>query len=112
MSLVQRYDAFDAIGVEQVIGVDPADQITRGQPKPFVDRVGLTTVPLVYNHVNSISILVNDSHGVVCRATVNKNVFNIGVCLCQYRFDRGPDKTALIERRRYDRYLRAMSIHV
>lgn len=83
MSLIQGYDAFDTVGIQQIIGVDPADQVTRGQPKSFVDRVGLTMIALVYNHIDSVAVLVDDRHGVVGRAAVDEDVFDVGVCLCQ-----------------------------
>src|SRR5690606_6978803 len=83
---------------EQVIRVQPTQDVARCPGEALDQRIGLAVVGLALPVCEVVSVSFEDRHGLVSRPTVYDDVFQVRVVLFDKALDRGFDEPPLVER--------------
>jgi len=86
---------------QRIVRVEIAPNVTRGQPEAFIERVSMAAIGL--GNDLQMGIASQDVERLIRRATVDNNMFTIGVLLGKHTVDRGRNVMPLVERRGHDR---------
>src|SRR5690349_10747112 len=90
------------ISVEHIVAVNPGCEFTCSSVQPPIDRIALATIRVTHPETYPGLIFLNDVDGAICAASIEDEIFDVGVSLQEDRSDRLLQECSLIKRRRDD----------
>src|SRR5262249_12691426 len=90
---------------EHIVGIEICENVAAGALEALIDGVALPLVALRLPE-KARAIPAKDRRGLIGRAAIDDEVFDMRIILAQHAVDGALEKGALVERRRHDRHER------